>query len=42
MDVSMTEKTRYEGAVAIFYCAQFEDTPMHDWIPIKLRQGPEG
>ena len=40
MDLSTAAKTRYEGMVAIFYCAQFEDTPMHDWIPIKEWNGP--
>ncbi|MGA2255310.1 MAG: glycoside hydrolase family 99-like domain-containing protein, partial [Thermoguttaceae bacterium] len=39
-DASMAERTRYDGTVAIFYCSQFEDTPMHDWVPIKEWNGP--
>jgi hypothetical protein len=40
MDASQAERTRYEGAVAIWYGTHFEDTGTHDWEPIKEWNGP--
>ena len=40
MDASMAEKTRYDGAVAIWYGSHFENTGSHDWEPIKEWNGP--
>jgi hypothetical protein len=40
MDVNKAEKTRYDGTVAICYFSHFEDTAIHDWVPIKEWNGP--
>jgi hypothetical protein len=40
MDANKAETTRYEGTVAIWYGSHFEDTAMHDWVPIKAWNGP--
>jgi hypothetical protein len=40
MDANTAEKTRYEGTVAIAYFSHFEDTAIHDWVPIKEWNGP--
>lgn len=39
-DVKTAEKTRYNGAVAIWYGSHFEDSVAHDWEPIKEWNGP--
>jgi len=40
MDADQAQKTRYIGTVAIWYGSHFEDTPAHDWDPIKEWNGP--
>jgi hypothetical protein len=40
MDASKAEKTRYDGTVAIAYFSHFEDSAIHDWVPIKEWNGP--
>jgi hypothetical protein len=40
MNASTAEKTRYDGTVAICYFSHFEDTAIHDWVPIKEWNGP--
>jgi hypothetical protein len=40
MDASRAAKTRYNGAVAIWYGSHFEDIASHDWEPIKKWNGP--
>jgi len=40
MSPTAAERTRYEGAVAIWYGSHFETTAMHDWAPIKEWNGP--
>jgi hypothetical protein len=40
MDAAKAEKTRYDGTVAIAYFSHFEDTAIHDWVPIKEWNGP--
>jgi hypothetical protein len=40
MDATTAEKTRYDGTVAIWYGSHFEDTDLHDWVPIKEWNGP--
>lgn len=40
MDANQAETSRYNGTVAIWYGSHFEDTAMHDWVPIKDWNGP--
>lgn len=40
MTVAKAEKTRYNGTVAICYFSHFEDSALHDWVPIKEWNGP--
>jgi hypothetical protein len=40
MDAGKAAKTRYDGTVAIAYFSHFEDTAIHDWVPIKEWNGP--
>jgi hypothetical protein len=40
MDAGTAGKTRYQGKVAIWYGSHFEDTAIHDWVPIKEWNGP--
>ncbi|MCC6126278.1 MAG: hypothetical protein IT426_15070 [Pirellulales bacterium] len=40
MTAALAEKTRYEGAVAVWYGSHFEDSISHDWEPIREWNGP--
>ena len=40
MNKHQAEKTRYEGTVAIAYFSHFEQTDIHDWVPIREWNGP--
>jgi len=40
MDAGTAARTRYQGAVAVWYGSHFEDTALHDWVPIKDWNGP--
>ena len=40
MDAAAAAKARYQGHVAIWYGSHFEDTDIHDWVPIKEWNGP--
>ena len=40
MNAATAEKTRYNGTVAVWYGSHFEDTAIHDWVPIKEWNGP--
>jgi hypothetical protein len=40
MTAATAAKTRYAGSVAIWYGSHFEDTAIHDWVPIKEWNGP--
>jgi hypothetical protein len=40
MDAHKAEKTRYNGAVAVWYGSHFENSADHDWVPIREWNGP--
>ena len=40
MDAAKAQNTRYDGDVAAWYGSHSEDSPKHDWVPIKEWDGP--